>query len=123
MKDPTTWTSSSVPSENSQERSETSAAGSDDSKQVPMSEASLREAAKRPTPPWPSSPHRSPVERFDNRMWYIRRSEMLGSLEEHELEALEESARARLESELEQDHRHRKVADQYLSRIRRTSGQ
>ncbi len=63
------------------------------------------------------------MERFDNRVWYITRAEMLGTYEEHELEALMESARARLQHELEGHHLHRKVADQYLERIRKQNGQ
>ena len=87
-----------------------------------MSEASIKEAAKRDTPPWRVHQTSSPVERYDNQMWWIARAEMMGSLEEHELEALRESARVRLEHALENDHRHRKVADQYLRWIRKTNG-
>lgn len=86
-----------------------------------MSEASIRAAAQNTEPPWPRPS--TPVERFDNRMWYITRADMLGTYEEHELEALRDSARARLEHDLNGHHKHRKVADQYLSRIRRQNGQ
>ena len=85
-----------------------------------MPEEQILRAARRKEPPW--NPPKSAVQRFDNRRWWLARKEAAGIFEDHELEALRESAVNRLRSELENDHSARKRADQYLLSIRRRSG-
>jgi len=85
-----------------------------------MTSKELSRAVEKEHPPWtqPSCPE----HRYDNRLWFISRSEMLGTLEDFELAALLESAKVRYLGELQGDHTARKVADQYLERLRSSSG-